>query len=81
LAGVAPLSAVNTNAIVIVLEVFELALKVARIPEERVVEVFAPNSPDQSFNEGMRHRGMRHGFDFLDLEGPKVGEPPVAVRL
>ena len=67
----------NTNAIVIVLEVFELALKVVRIPEERVVEVFAPNSPDQSFNEGMRHRGVRHGFDFLDLEDPKVGEPPV----
>lgn len=52
-------------------------MKAERIPEERAVEVFAPKSPDQSFNEGMRHRGVQHGFEFLDLEDPKVGEPPV----
>lgn len=68
---------VNTIAIVIALEACELPMKVERIPEEQVVEIFAPNGPDQSFNEGMRHRGVRHGFDFLDLEDPKVGEPAV----
>jgi len=54
-----------------------LSIEVGRIPEECSVEVFAPNGPDQSLDEGMRHRGVRDGLDFLDLEESEVREPSV----
>jgi hypothetical protein len=61
---------VDANAVVIGSEVFELSVKINRIPEECAVEVFAPNGPDQSLNEGMGDRGVGYRFDLLDLENP-----------
>jgi len=34
-------------------EFVELRMKIDRIPEERLVEVFAPDIPVQSFDDGM----------------------------
>ncbi len=69
--------AVTTSLIVIILEIRQLLMKINGIPEERAIEVFAPDRPDQSFDEWMGHRDIRHGFDFLDLEDPQIREPPV----
>ena len=60
----------NADAVVIGAEFFELAVKIDRIPEERVVQIFAPDRPDQSFYERVRDRGVGHRFDLLDLEDP-----------
>jgi len=58
----------DASPVVIGAEVFEFAVKVDRIPEERVVQIFAPDRPDQAFDERMRRWGIRHRFDLLDLE-------------
>ncbi len=44
---------VTTSPIVIILEIRELLMKINGIPEERAIEVFAPDRPDQSFDEWM----------------------------
>ena len=37
----------------LLLEILQLPVKIDRIPEERDVQVFAPNCPNQSLREGM----------------------------
>ena len=69
--------AVTASPIVIILEICQLLMKINGIPEERAIEVFAPDRPDQSFDEWMGHRDIRHGFDFLDLEDLQISEPPM----
>ena len=48
----------------------EFSFKILSIPKEDAVKVFAANCSSQTLNEGMRYRGIRVGFDFLDLENP-----------
>jgi len=43
-------------------------VKVDRIPEKDMVQVFAPDGSDQSFHERVRHRGVGHGFDFFNFQ-------------
>ena len=57
---VAAKGAVNASPVVIGMESVELPLEVDRIPEERLVVKFAPDRPDNSFHEWMRHRDMGH---------------------
>jgi hypothetical protein len=68
---------VNAVAVVIVLELIQLALKVGPIPEEHLIQVLAPNRADQPFDERMRNWGVRNRLDLLDLEYAQVGEPAV----
>ena len=60
----------NSSAVVIGAENFELPVKVDRIPEERVVQIFALDRSDQSLDERVRRRDVRYRFDLLDLEDP-----------
>jgi hypothetical protein len=46
----------------------QLILQVASSPKGRDVEVLSPDRPDESFNERVRNRQVRHGFDFGNLE-------------
>ena len=48
----------GASLVVIGADVFDIAMKIDRIPEERVVEIFAPDGPDQSFHEWVRHRDI-----------------------
>ena len=41
-------------SIVILLECFQFSFEVTGLPEKCLIEVFTTNSPDQSFDEGMR---------------------------
>ena len=52
-------------------------MKIDRIAEERMVEIFAPDGTDQSFHEWVRHRDIGHRLDLRDLEDPQVRGPPV----
>ena len=65
----------NAMGVEIRLELVELALQVHGIAEEYAIEVFAPEGSDQSFNERMRHPGVRNRLDPIDLEHAYVGEP------
>ena len=62
--------AMDASLVVIGADVFDFAMKVDRIPEERVVEIFAPDGRDQSFHEWVRHRDIGHRLVLLDLEDP-----------
>ena len=42
--------AVDASAVVIRSEFFELPVKIDRIPEERLVQIFAPDRSDQSLD-------------------------------
>src|SRR5262245_47295758 len=48
----------------VVLKRQELQFQIRRRPEQRLVQAFAPDGPDQSFNERMRERNVGNGFDF-----------------
>lgn len=61
--------------VVIVHELGELPLEVRGAPKQNLVEIFAPDRSDQSFDEGMRDRGVRNRLDFFDTQYPQVGLP------
>ena len=67
----------HARGIVIIPECLQLARQVERVPEQHLVEILAPDRADQPFDERMRNRDVRNGFDLLDLEYPQVGEPTV----
>jgi hypothetical protein len=67
----------NAISAVVVLELVQLPLKINRVPEEGAIKILASNRPDQPFNERVRHRGVGHRLDFLDLEHAQVGKPSV----
>ena len=41
------------DSVVIIAEIFQLALKVSSIPEEHVIQIFTPYRTDEAFEEGM----------------------------
>jgi len=45
--------AVYAMSVVIIAEIFQLALKVSGIPEEQMIQIFTPYRTDQAFHEGM----------------------------
>lgn len=55
----------------------QLILQVASSPKGHDVEVLSPDCPDESFNERMRNRQVKHGFDFGNLEYLKICLPSV----
>ena len=67
----------NAINVVVMPELVQLPLKINRVPEERVIEILAPNRPDQPFNERVRNRGIGHRLDLLDLEYAQVSKSPV----
>ena len=52
--------AVDANAVVIGAEFFELPVKIDRIPEEHVIQIFAADCPDQSFHEWVHKNSQLH---------------------
>ena len=50
------------------------------IPEQHMVEEFAPHRPDHALDERVRQRHVRHGLDLVDLENPKVRPPTVCLE-
>ena len=58
-------------------ELVQLPREIDRVPEERAIEILAPNRPDQPFDEGMGDRSVGNRLDLLNLEHAQVGKPPV----
>jgi hypothetical protein len=69
--GRAPIqSRVGSVPVVIPLEIAELCLQISGRPEQRAVQTFAPDGPNQPFYERMRERDIRHGLALFHLEDP-----------
>ena len=66
--------------IVIISEFVQFPRQVGRVPEEHAIKILAPNRPDQSFNERMRHRDVRDRLDLLDIAHAQVGKPTVKAK-
>src|SRR5215204_2025448 len=61
--GRAPIqSRVVSMPVVIPFEIAELRLQISGRPEQRAVQTFAPDGPNQPFYERMRERDIRHGL-------------------
>ena len=66
-------------AVIVTLELEELDLQVSGGPEERAVQAFSSNRANQSFDEWMRERRVRHRLDFFHVEDAQVGPPLVTL--
>ncbi len=67
----------NTNAVVTGAELIGLRVKIDRIPEECVIQIFAPDRPDQSLNERCEIGVYDTVLDLFDFEDSQVREPAV----
>lgn len=66
--------------VVVVTELPELSLEVGGMPERDVVEQFAPNRADQSFNERVRHRYQGYRLDDGDFQDAKIRLPAMELE-
>src|SRR2546428_4702865 len=67
----------RSMAVIVPLEIEELHLQIRGRPEQGAVQTFAPNGANQSFDEGMRKRDVRHRLDGLHVEYPQIRLPSV----
>src|SRR5208282_2779235 len=73
-------SGVAAMSVVVNLVAVELAFKIALVPKQRPIEVFAPDSPDQSLDESMRTGCAGNGLDLINLKDPKVRPPALKAK-
>ena len=62
----------HTPLVVVGSESIQLSLQVETVPEEGLVEIFSPESSDESLDERMRARHERNRLDFLDVENAQI---------
>jgi hypothetical protein len=67
-------------SVVVSFVAIELPLQIALVPQQSLIEVFAPDGPDQPLNERMRKGCARNGLDLINLEDPKVREPSLKTK-
>src|SRR5262245_3186238 len=56
-------------------ELGQLPFEISRGPEQQTIQAFAPNGPNQSFDDRMGPRHVRHRLHFTDVEDPQVRLP------
>jgi hypothetical protein len=61
--------------IVVLLETDELPLEISGCPEVQAIQTFAPDGPNEPFDDRMGPRPVRHRLDFPDVEDPHVRLP------
>ncbi len=66
--------------IVVTLELEDLHLQIGGRPEEGAVQAFPSNRTNESFDEWMRERRVRHRLDFFHLEDAQVRLPSVELE-
>jgi hypothetical protein len=71
---------VGACGVVVQLELGKLPFQIMAIPEQHLVEEFAPHRPDHALDERVRQRHVRYGLDLVDLENPKVRPPTVSLE-
>ena len=66
--------------VIVMLELSQLSLQVAGIPEKCVVKILATNGSDQSFYERMGEWNIWNAFYLLDIQDTKVCFPSVVLE-
>src|SRR6266849_4801721 len=65
--------------VVVTLKLEELHLQIGGRPEEGAVEAFPANGANESFDEWMRERRVRHRLDLFHVEDAQVRLPLVGL--
>jgi hypothetical protein len=73
-------SGVAAISVVITFVAVELPFKIALIPKRSLIEIFAPDSPDQSLDESMRAGCAGNELDLINLKYPKVRQPALKTK-
>jgi hypothetical protein len=75
-------SSVAAISVVVNFVAIELSFQIALVPKQSMIEVFAPDGPDQSLDEGVRTRCPGNRLDLINLKYSKVRQPaPIAAFL
>ena len=70
----------NAVGVVVRLETRKLFLEIDSVPEWDLVEEFSSNRANQTLYERVRKRHQRYRLDFLDVEYPEIGFPPMGLE-
>jgi hypothetical protein len=70
----------RTRFVVIGHELGKLSFKITSVPERYLVQELAADRSDESFDEGVRERHVRHGLDLFDIEDPQVRLPAMKLE-
>src|SRR5271163_1781886 len=73
-------SGVAAMPVVVTFVEVELPFKIALVPKQSLIEIFARDGPDQSLDESMRAGCAGNGLDFINLEDPKVRQPALKTK-
>ena len=73
-------SGVAAISVVVNLVTVELPLQIALVPKQSLIEIFAPDGPDQSLDERMRTGCAGNRFDLINLKDPKVRPPALKTK-
>ena len=73
-------SGVAAMSVVVNLVAVELSFQIALVPKQRLIEVFAPDGPDQALDESMRPGCAGNGLDLINLKDPKVRQPALKTK-
>jgi len=73
-------SGVTAMSVVVDLVTVELPLQIALVPKQSLIEVFAPDGPDQSLDESVRPRCPGNRLDLINLKDPKVRQPALKTK-
>jgi hypothetical protein len=73
-------SGVAAMSVVVSFVAFELAFKIALVPKQSLIEVFAPYGPDQSLDESMGTGRAGNGLDLINLKYPTIREPALKTK-
>src|SRR5208337_475741 len=73
-------SGVAAMSVVVNLVAIELAFQIALVPKQSLIEIFAPDGPDQSLDESVRTGCAGNGLDLINLKDPKVRPPALKTK-
>ncbi len=73
-------SGVAAMSVVVNFVAIELPFQIALVPKQSLIEILAPDGPDQSLDESMRTGCVGNGLDLINLKDPKVRSPALKTK-
>jgi len=73
-------SGVAAMTVVVNLVAIELPFEIALVPKQSLIEVFAPDGPNQPLDEGMRPGCAGNRLDLINLKYSKVRHPALKAK-
>ena len=73
-------SGVAAISVVVNFVAIELPFQIALVPKQSLIEVFAPDGPDQPLDESMRPGCAGNRLDLINLKYPKVRQPALKTK-